>query len=232
MSGSTWRRGKRRTALILAIIVAGAAGLYSYRSGTEGSDAGRAAPAVGRAAVPVSVAVVARHDVPIYLTGLGTVQAALTVAIHSQVDGKLQEVLFTEGQEVKKGDVLAKIDPRLFRPRSDQGPRGAGPPQLVGAKGSHALKTLAQRLRDWRNVEPGGPRWISFQPPSMRTRRRSKPATELVFAHHRARRRSGVRLVDPAISSCPAGSITTLALVRPATSSVSLPRAPLTMRQP
>ena len=73
-----------------------------------------------RARVPVSVAVVGRQDVPIYLTGLGSVQASFTVAIHSQVDGKLQEVLFTEGQHVKKGDVLAKIDPRLFQAALDQ----------------------------------------------------------------------------------------------------------------
>jgi multidrug efflux system membrane fusion protein len=61
-----------------------------------------------------------RQDVPIYLTGLGTVQASFTVGIHSQVDGKLQEVLFTEGQHVKQGDVLAKIDPRLFQAALDQ----------------------------------------------------------------------------------------------------------------
>jgi multidrug efflux system membrane fusion protein len=58
--------------------------------------------------------------VPIYLTGLGTVQALFTVAIHAQVDGKLQEVLFKEGQRVKRGDVLAKIDPRLYQAALDQ----------------------------------------------------------------------------------------------------------------
>jgi multidrug efflux system membrane fusion protein len=48
------------------------------------------------------------------------VQASSTVRIHAQIDGKLQEVLFTEGQHVKKGDVLAKIDPRLFQAALDQ----------------------------------------------------------------------------------------------------------------
>ena len=61
-----------------------------------------------------------RADVPIYLTGLGTVQALYTVAIHAQVDGKLQDVFFKEGQRVKKGDVLAKIDPRLYQAGLDQ----------------------------------------------------------------------------------------------------------------
>ena len=70
--------------------------------------------------MPVSVSAASRRDVPIRLTGLGTVQATFTVGIHSQVDGKLQEVFFKEGQRVKKGDVLAKIDPRLFKAALDQ----------------------------------------------------------------------------------------------------------------
>jgi multidrug efflux system membrane fusion protein len=70
--------------------------------------------------VPVSVAAVSRQDLPIYVTGLGAVQASYTIGIHSQVDGIMQEVLFTEGQHVKKGDVLARIDPRLFRAAFNQ----------------------------------------------------------------------------------------------------------------
>jgi multidrug efflux system membrane fusion protein len=68
----------------------------------------------------VSVAVVTRQDRPVFATGLGTVQASATVRIHAQIDGKLQEVLFTEGQHVNKGDVLAKIDARLFQAALDQ----------------------------------------------------------------------------------------------------------------
>ena len=56
---------------------------------------------------------------PVYLTGLGTVQALFTVGIHAQVDGKLQEVFFKEGQRVSRGDVLAKIDPRLYQAALD-----------------------------------------------------------------------------------------------------------------
>src|SRR5580704_2661330 len=118
--GSKRRRVSRPAALILAVIAAGGGVIYWYRGGTEGTDAGRAARAPGRAAVPVSVAIAARRDVPIYLTGLGTVQPTLSIGIHSQVDGKLQEVPFTEGQHVMKGDVLARIDPRLFKAALDQ----------------------------------------------------------------------------------------------------------------
>src|SRR5690348_12473547 len=74
----------------------------------------------GPPAVPVSATTASRRDVPIYLVGLGTVQATFTVGIHSQVDGKLRDVFFKEGQHVKKGDVLAKIDPRLFQAALDQ----------------------------------------------------------------------------------------------------------------
>jgi multidrug efflux system membrane fusion protein len=83
----------------------------------RGGGGGRGA---GNATVPVTVATVSKRDLPIYLTGLGTVQASYTVAIRSQVDGKLQEVLFTEGQQVHKGDILAKIDPRLYQAALDQ----------------------------------------------------------------------------------------------------------------
>ncbi len=65
--------------------------------------------------VPVSVTNVARMDVPILLRGLGTVQSMNAVQLRSRVDGLLQEVAVTEGQEVKKGDLLAVIDPRPFK---------------------------------------------------------------------------------------------------------------------
>jgi membrane fusion protein, multidrug efflux system len=116
-SGTAWRN--RRVALTAAgcaaLAIIGA--LYWY--GTQGPEPAHASrPA--RAAVPVSVATASRQDVPIYLTGLGTAQALYTVGIHAQVDGKLQEVFFKEGQRVKKGDVLAKIDPRLYQAALDQ----------------------------------------------------------------------------------------------------------------
>lgn len=71
-------------------------------------------------AVPVVIATATRRDVPIYATGLGTVEASFTIGIHAQVDGIMQEVLFTEGAHVKKGDILARIDPRMFQAAYDQ----------------------------------------------------------------------------------------------------------------
>ena len=103
----------------LCLVILGVAGaFYWYQAAEPGPAKGPRAAA--RAGIPVTVAVASRQDVPIYLTGIGTVQAYFTVDIHAKVDGELQEVLFTEGQRVKKGDVLAKIDPRLYQAALDQ----------------------------------------------------------------------------------------------------------------
>jgi multidrug efflux system membrane fusion protein len=111
------QRYQRRVLLIAVAMLAavGAAVLWHW-SATHGSTKAVAAPQP----VQVSVAAVARRDMPVYVSGLGAVQASVNVTIHSQVDGVLQEVLFTEGQRVKKDDVLAKIDPRLFQAALDQ----------------------------------------------------------------------------------------------------------------
>src|SRR6185369_14614306 len=78
---------------------------------------GQAAPA-GSAAearpIPVVVATAAQRDVPVFLDGLGNAVPLITVTVKPQVDGPLTAVLFQEGQQVKEGDVLARIDPRPF----------------------------------------------------------------------------------------------------------------------
>lgn len=65
--------------------------------------------------VPVAITQVIKQDVQISVDGLGAVVPLATVAVRSRVDGKLDQVMFKEGQTVKKGDVLAQIDPRPFR---------------------------------------------------------------------------------------------------------------------
>lgn len=70
--------------------------------------------------VPVSVATVERRDLPVYVAGLGSVNAFNTVAVKSRVDGQLVRVAFREGQEVKKGDLLVVIDPRPYQVALDQ----------------------------------------------------------------------------------------------------------------
>ncbi|MEP7185849.1 MAG: efflux RND transporter periplasmic adaptor subunit, partial [Rhodanobacter sp.] len=70
--------------------------------------------------VPVTAVPVEKQNVPVYLTALGTVQALNTVTISPQVGGQLLSLDFTEGQPVKKGQVLAQIDPRSYQATYDQ----------------------------------------------------------------------------------------------------------------
>jgi membrane fusion protein, multidrug efflux system len=111
---------RRRVVLIIGCCAILAVAGFGYWNWSKGPDKAEAARKPSHAAVPVSIVTASRQDVPIYLTGLGTVQALFTVALHAQVDGKLQSVFFKEGQRVKKGDVLAKIDPRLYQAALDQ----------------------------------------------------------------------------------------------------------------
>ncbi len=85
---------------------------YTHRASTPNTTASAAAKG---GPVPVVQGVVEQKDVPIYLDGLGTVQALNTVTVHTRVDGELKKVAFTEGQEVKVGDVLAIIDQAPYK---------------------------------------------------------------------------------------------------------------------
>lgn len=105
--------------LLASLVAAGAiAGLVLL---STGGGAPRAqSPSSRSPSVPVTAARVTRADVPVYLIGLGQVQALNTVVIKAQVGGTLEETPFTEGQEVKEGDVLALIDPRPYQAVLDQ----------------------------------------------------------------------------------------------------------------
>ncbi len=70
--------------------------------------------------IPVVTAGVEERDVPIYLDGLGTVVAFKTIAVHTQVDGRLLEVRFAEGQDVRQGQLLALVDPDPFNAQLEQ----------------------------------------------------------------------------------------------------------------
>jgi membrane fusion protein, multidrug efflux system len=110
-------RGRRILLSFAVVIAIGGAGAWYLHQGPEPVRAARSSQA---AAVPVTVATATKRDLPIYLTGLGSVQASFTIGIRSQVDGQIEAVLFTEGQQVKKGDVLVRIDPRLYQAALDQ----------------------------------------------------------------------------------------------------------------
>lgn len=100
------------------VVLAMVGGLVWYFRGRGAKDAhgpaGAEAMSPDARVVPVVAVTVAQRDIPIYLEGLGSVIASSTVTVKSQVDGRLDRVAFREGQEVKKGDLLAQIDSRPF----------------------------------------------------------------------------------------------------------------------
>jgi membrane fusion protein, multidrug efflux system len=232
MTENKWRRLSRLGVLILAIAVAGGAATHWYLGGIEPPDAGRAARAPGRAPVPVKAAVVTRRNVPIYLTGLGSVQAVLTVGIHSQVDGKLQDVPFSEGQLVKQGDVLARIDPRLFRAALDQAKakKAQDEAQLIGAqKDLTRFKTLALKsFETEQNVDLQQAKvdqlkaTLDADAAAIETAQTQLDYTTITAPNDG---RIGMRLVDPGnvVHASDAGSIATLVLTQPAAVVFTLP---------
>jgi len=116
----------RYGSLLVALLIAGAgAGTWYWiksapapQQAAPGGFGKRGAMRVG--VVPVSVEAVRKGDVPVYRDGIGNVQSLLTVTVRSQIDGRLQAVEFIEGQMVKKGDVLARIDPVVYKAQYDQ----------------------------------------------------------------------------------------------------------------
>jgi multidrug efflux system membrane fusion protein len=113
---SLFTRAVARRAMISVGLAVGlaAAGWY-WLSPTSSAD-----PAPPPPPIPVETAAVSRTDVPIYLLGLGTVQAFNTITVTTRVDGQLQAVDFVEGQDVKAGDTLGQIDPRPYQAALDQ----------------------------------------------------------------------------------------------------------------
>ena len=87
---------------------------------TGSSDKSSTARANAPQMIPVTVATVLRQDLPIYLNGLGSAEAYYTVNVKSRVDGQLLNVKFREGEFVRKGDLLALIDPRPYQAQLDQ----------------------------------------------------------------------------------------------------------------
>jgi multidrug efflux system membrane fusion protein len=99
--------------ILVVLVAAGAAAVWRVRA--SGSGTGTAARPSGPQAAVVLVALAESRDVPVWLSGIGTVQAYNTVTVRPRVGGSLDQVNFTEGATVKEGDVLAQIDPRPYR---------------------------------------------------------------------------------------------------------------------
>jgi multidrug efflux system membrane fusion protein len=153
--------------------------------------------------VPVVADRVEQKDVPIYLDGLGTVQAFNTVTIHTRVDGALEKVLFTEGQDVKTGDLLAVIDPRPYQAALDQaiGKKAQDEAQLASAKVTLARNTdlLNKKVLDQQDFDISKYQVDQFQA-AVQADQAAIEAAKTQFDYTQVKSpidgRTGVRLVD------------------------------------
>ncbi|HEX9302295.1 MAG TPA: efflux RND transporter periplasmic adaptor subunit [Casimicrobiaceae bacterium] len=108
----------RRKALVLGSIAMAVVAIVVLRDVIHRATAAEAAQAAPPA-IPVITTTAAREDVPIFVAGIGTVQPAQSVTVKVRVDGQLEKIAFTEGQDVKAGDLLAQIDARPFQAQLD-----------------------------------------------------------------------------------------------------------------
>src|SRR5260221_11078600 len=108
---------RRKIVIVAAVLIVGLGGVFAFMHAfaSKNSAAPPASPPV-----PIVAGVVAQHDVPIYLTGVGTVIAYNTDVVRAQIQGQIVSINFTEGQKVHTGDLLAQIDPRPYQAQIDQ----------------------------------------------------------------------------------------------------------------
>jgi membrane fusion protein, multidrug efflux system len=128
----------RKTVIIVLAVIVACGALVAFtrsrsgKAGDTGASSGntsqmsgqgsgrRGGGGMGAMIVPVAVAPAATKDMPVYLSGLGSVQAFYTVTLKSRVDGPVEQVYFKEGQDVKKGELLVQIDPRAYQVAVEQ----------------------------------------------------------------------------------------------------------------
>ncbi|NIJ69384.1 efflux RND transporter periplasmic adaptor subunit [Xanthomonas sp. 60] len=108
--------------LVVAVLVIVVVGLrvMGGEKGKDGAAPGERGQPADAGPVPVTVVDAVRQDVPVYASALGTVSAMNTVTVSPQIGGQLMSIDFREGQEVKQGDVLARIDPRTAQASYDE----------------------------------------------------------------------------------------------------------------
>lgn len=110
---------KSGVVIVGVVLVVAAVGYFFFDQALRDKARAAVAPS-GASGIPVTVAVAEARDVPVYIRGLGTVQAYKTVAVKSRVDGQIVKVDFHEGQDVKEGDLLFQIDPRPYQAALDR----------------------------------------------------------------------------------------------------------------
>ena len=127
---------KSGIAVAITVLLAVAAAGYFFIDQASRDKARAAAASTAPPGIPVTVGIAQNKDLPVYVRGIGTVQAYKMVTIKSRVDGQIMKVAFEEGQEVKAGDPLFQIDPRPFQAALDQATanKQRSEAQLTGAE--------------------------------------------------------------------------------------------------
>ena len=144
--------------LVGSLVLVAAAALASAGCSER---AGGAPPAAAPAAVPVGVATVERKMVPLQVVTVGNVQAYTTVGVKSQIAGQITTVHFTEGREVKRGDLLFTLDPRPFEASLRQNEANVAKDvaqrrqaeAALGQRGAEVTQALANLERDLAQME-------------------------------------------------------------------------------
>ena len=176
-------RSRLRLWILGLVLLGAAAALVRYFG--AGDDAGRAARPGSRRgrpdeAVPVRIVTAERRDVDVHLRALGTVTPLNTVTVRSRLDGELVRVLFTEGQHVGGGQLLAEIDPRPYEAQLAQalGQQAENRARLENARADLARlhRAASKRASSRSSRFPARSRWsTSTRARSSPTRRRSQP---------------------------------------------------------
>jgi multidrug efflux system membrane fusion protein len=138
------RKTAVRAGLLLVVLASGGTFAFTHGFGSKPSAPQSSVPPP----VPIVAGTVQQHEVPIYLTGVGTVVAYNTDVVRSQIQGQLVSINFTEGQTVHTGDLLAQIDPRPYQAQVDQftANRDRDQAQLVNARANlNRYTPLAQK---------------------------------------------------------------------------------------
>ncbi|MFJ3054610.1 efflux RND transporter periplasmic adaptor subunit [Herbaspirillum sp. NPDC087042] len=127
------KRSSTAVAVATALILAAGAGGWLHMQRASAADQ---APAKAAPPVSVSLTTVQQRDLPLYLAGVGTVTANASVTVKTRIDGQLDKVGFKEGEDVKKGQLLAQIDPRALQAQLAQAEaqRAKDAAQLLNAR--------------------------------------------------------------------------------------------------
>lgn len=223
--------------LVVAVVIVLAIGARVLRGGPHPGKAPGAPDASGgenSGPVPVTAVAATTQDVPVYATALGTVKALNTATVTPQVSGQLLSINFKEGQEVKKGDLLAQIDPRSLQASYDEAVAAKGQNQalLATARSNYARSNAPEYqpyvaktdLEELRNDVAQYEAAVAANDASMRAARVQLQYTRIIAPIDGI---AGIRSVDVGNVVSTSSTLVTLTQIHPIYVSFNLPESQL-----